>query len=460
VSSHSERDQAVERLLRAKRARGAPEAAPTEFCPSTDDIAAWADGDLDPSRAAALEAHIANCAHCEAVVAVFAKTTPLPTPGWTRWRMLLPFIAVAAAASVALAVWSWRNSGATPSAIGTTARVETAPPQTPAPTPVPDVPVMRPAEPVVRSQPASPATVKTPPRAAAESSAPADAKPIFEPPPAAPTAGTPAMAPPPPRTSFPLTAGGSAAANAATAQGQVTVTAQSPLIETRTPPPPPPAAQAAAPPVSAPPPPRPDQGRRQVIIGESPLVDTKKTTTGAGLTADLSAVAEFTSGPDPRDAFAATDATASAVAGGAGASSASAGRGGGRGGGGGTRPTFVVVPPVKWRIFPSGAVQRSFDNGSTWSPVSLASGQQAVAGVAPAPQVCWLVGRAGLVLLMTDGVDFKSVTRPAPVDLRFVRIDGTRVIVSAVDGASYVTTDNGKTWTREGGLQGFPTASF
>jgi len=61
---------------------------------------------------------------------------------------------------------------------------------------------------------------------------------------------------------------------------------------------------------------------------------------------------------------------------------------------------------------------------------------------------------------MTNGTDFKPVTKPTTADLRFVRIDGSKVIVSAGDGTSFATTDMGQTWTKEGDLQGFPAAPF
>lgn len=85
-------------------ANGIP--APTAACIDAETLAAWADGSLSKTEAAAVETHLADCERCTAMVATFARTIP-ETPAaeslWTRWqlRWLVP---LATAATVA-ALW-------------------------------------------------------------------------------------------------------------------------------------------------------------------------------------------------------------------------------------------------------------------------------------------------------------------------------------------------------------------
>ena len=75
-------------------------------CVDAETLAAWADGGLPKTEAAAVELHLSECDRCTAMVATFVRTTP-DAPAveslWTRWnlRWLVP---VATAATVA-ALW-------------------------------------------------------------------------------------------------------------------------------------------------------------------------------------------------------------------------------------------------------------------------------------------------------------------------------------------------------------------
>jgi Putative zinc-finger len=75
-------------------------------CIDAETLAAWADGGLSKSDAAAVETHLADCERCTAMLATFVRSTP-ETPAveslWKRWhlRWLVP---VATAATVA-ALW-------------------------------------------------------------------------------------------------------------------------------------------------------------------------------------------------------------------------------------------------------------------------------------------------------------------------------------------------------------------
>lgn len=122
---------------------------------------------------------------------------------------------------------------------------------------------------------------------------------------------------------------------------------------------------------------------------------------------------------------------------------------GGRGGGGGARTVAISsTPPIRWRVTPANAAERSIDNGVTWTAVPLeAAGVQFVSGAAPNASVCWLVGRFGAVFVSKNGEAFKRLPFPEAVDLASVlAIDDLRATVIAADGRSFMTEDGGQTW--------------
>jgi hypothetical protein len=105
-------------------------------------------------------------------------------------------------------------------------------------------------------------------------------------------------------------------------------------------------------------------------------------------------------------------------------------------------------PSVQWRI--SGpAVERSADAGRTWQAQPTGTTVELAAGSSPAPSVCWIVGRAGTVLLSTDGASWRRLASPDPAaDLAAViALDDRTATVTTVDGRSYRTSDAGRTWT-------------
>jgi hypothetical protein len=137
-----------------------------------------------------------------------------------------------------------------------------------------------------------------------------------------------------------------------------------------------------------------------------------------------------------------------------------AGRGGGGGARGGgataaapaqkTNADLLSTVPVRWRLRGSStaAVERSIDGGTSWLPVPIPVTPLLAGGSAPANAVCWLAGRAGTVLLSTDGTTFRQVTKPADADLVSVRAtDARSATVRTADGRTFATTDGGLTWT-------------
>jgi photosystem II stability/assembly factor-like uncharacterized protein len=112
---------------------------------------------------------------------------------------------------------------------------------------------------------------------------------------------------------------------------------------------------------------------------------------------------------------------------------------------------FLVASPdprVQWRVLGT-MVERSTDGGVTWQKQSTGVPANLVAGASPAPAVCWLVGRRGVVLLSTDGETWRRIDFPETT-LDLVRVtarDGEAATVTAADGRSFRTADGGRTWT-------------
>jgi hypothetical protein len=115
-------------------------------------------------------------------------------------------------------------------------------------------------------------------------------------------------------------------------------------------------------------------------------------------------------------------------------------------------PMSEIVSPdsaVRWRAGARGFVQLSQNGGTTWQSLNSGVTVDLIAGSSPSPSVCWLVGRAGTVLITTDGRNWRQVTIPETADLTSVRAtDARRATVTAADGRSFTTADGGLTWTR------------
>jgi photosystem II stability/assembly factor-like uncharacterized protein len=112
--------------------------------------------------------------------------------------------------------------------------------------------------------------------------------------------------------------------------------------------------------------------------------------------------------------------------------------------------TTVIQTPdagVQYRIPGAGFVERSSDGGATWQGQSVKSDAEILAGAAPSVNVCWLVGRRGVILMTTDGKNWKKVSSPAVVDLVGVTAaDAAFATVTAADGQRFSTGNGGRTW--------------
>ncbi|HWJ57275.1 MAG TPA: YCF48-related protein [Vicinamibacterales bacterium] len=116
------------------------------------------------------------------------------------------------------------------------------------------------------------------------------------------------------------------------------------------------------------------------------------------------------------------------------------------------RVPIVIVSPDRasqWRIV-DAAVERTADGGATWQAQPLGAAAAVRAGTAPSAQVCWLVGARGLVLLTTDGVTWRRIDVPEPIDLASIQAsDGSHATVTATTGRTFATSDGGTTWGRQ-----------
>ena len=103
--SEGDRDASVDRLL-AGTLKARPGALAAGVCLDVETLAAWADGALDASERATAEAHAADCAHCQAMLAAMVRTMPAAEDARSWWRMpALGWLVPLTAAAAALAIW-------------------------------------------------------------------------------------------------------------------------------------------------------------------------------------------------------------------------------------------------------------------------------------------------------------------------------------------------------------------
>jgi hypothetical protein len=100
----SDQDAAIDRLLPAAlAARGA---APDGGCLDAETLAAWADGALDARDRAHAEAHAADCARCQSLLAAMVRTEPPATAAESPFRLRARWWLLATLpAAAALVVW-------------------------------------------------------------------------------------------------------------------------------------------------------------------------------------------------------------------------------------------------------------------------------------------------------------------------------------------------------------------
>lgn len=104
-------------------------------------------------------------------------------------------------------------------------------------------------------------------------------------------------------------------------------------------------------------------------------------------------------------------------------------------------------PSVRWRLGPAASIARSADSGTSWQAQESGVTRELLAGSSPAPMVCWVVGRGGVITRTIDGTTWTP--RPSPTALDLVGVEATdadSALVSTVSGERFRTTDGGVTW--------------
>jgi hypothetical protein len=104
-------------------------------------------------------------------------------------------------------------------------------------------------------------------------------------------------------------------------------------------------------------------------------------------------------------------------------------------------------PKILWRIAGGNFVERTEDGGATWRGQVADPDAQLTAGSAPTNKTCWLVGKAGVIVVTKDSKQWKKLPPPVPAD--FVRVEAknsSSATVTAADGQKFSTENEGKKW--------------
>jgi photosystem II stability/assembly factor-like uncharacterized protein len=113
----------------------------------------------------------------------------------------------------------------------------------------------------------------------------------------------------------------------------------------------------------------------------------------------------------------------------------------------------IVLTPVNeyaWRVWPRGKIEFSFDYSRTWEVQKSGVTTDLTSGSAPSGKICWVVGKAGTVLLTTDqGKHWKKITSPIKEDIAgvYAQDEKRASIWTASHKQSFETNDGGATWT-------------
>jgi hypothetical protein len=393
------RNDAFDRELRRTLAAGGRALASPHL--DAELAAAWMDQRLDAAAARSIEAHLADCADCQMMMATLAHISPeAPATGegyawWRRLRAgwLLPVTAAAAAALVIWVALPQQRAASTPPE-----RVQSLDDRAAAP------------DQLAKSQPAAESSV------------------------AAPSVASPSAAPPP--------VAPQAAADAATNAHRFAVSPSEPQRKeadlARVAPPP------AAPPVPAPSAELERRDRAEAaapaaveplketitVQGQTPIVDAQTTRVGE---AQGRASAQQDAAAPSQDQL---------------RQNAAAGAGAGRLRAAGDLTIVATDGAGRWRRAGS-AIEFAPRAGAGFAAVTLPVLAEAItAGSSPGGTVCWLVGDGGLVLVSVDGLRFARVSAPAPLNLAAVTAtDARTAIVTASSGRRSRTADQGATWS-------------
>lgn len=88
--------------------------------------------------------------------------------------------------------------------------------------------------------------------------------------------------------------------------------------------------------------------------------------------------------------------------------------------------------------------------GAAWSSTPGDVAGQLTAGSSPMPNVCWVVGRGGIVRRSTNGQTWQAIAFPDMTDLSAIQAaDARAATVTTADGRTFRTLDGGISWVRE-----------
>jgi photosystem II stability/assembly factor-like uncharacterized protein len=115
-------------------------------------------------------------------------------------------------------------------------------------------------------------------------------------------------------------------------------------------------------------------------------------------------------------------------------------------------PHVILAPDGKraWRVGAAGMIESSSDSGITWNAQKSQVNVDLSAGSAASDRVCWVVGKAGTILLTTNaGKHWKLIVSPLAGDLGGVHaLDAKHASIWNVGNQkSFETADGGMTWT-------------
>jgi len=412
-----ERDRTIEKLLGDALRNGAASVAPGAQCLDAETAAAWIDGVLSERDRARVEGHVAGCERCQALAAALVRTAP-PAPERASWFRVSRFawLAPLTAAAAAVIVWAIMPPMAKSVAPGrdtaehTLAETRPAPAAAPVPradNPVGSVPATaQPAGGGARALDEKNARVADNEKAGKDAMNKAKG---FEDRAQAEVAGE--------LKKEGLKNEEAAKLNAAASRPAESAAAPAPA--------PPPAAaladaqakrdadaRAGAAAFATSP-----QGQSQVQL-QTPSPSQQSSADSLRLRQSVAADSPAKAAPARREAS----------------------------------PILVASPNPnqRWRVTVNPGitiVEHSTDAGRHWTPHVMDPGTVFSAGASPAPNVCWLVGPHGTVMLTTDGSTWQRIAFPEDIDLINVQAtDDRNASMTAFNGRVFSTRDRGRGW--------------
>jgi hypothetical protein len=112
---------------------------------------------------------------------------------------------------------------------------------------------------------------------------------------------------------------------------------------------------------------------------------------------------------------------------------------------------MISAPDQKatWIVGKNGLVLRRDPYGST-HPQHSGVTTDLTAGAAPSSTVCWIVGRSGTIIRTTDGEHWELVASPSGDNLVAVASDrADHAVVTTASGQNFATSDGGGSWHRQ-----------